>query len=484
MKKYLLIILMVVLLPGISYGGIFKFGGGFKTTQIDSLKTETGYLDGMSEQRQDLTVVVSGTSVYMDVEAIGGGNIEYWINGSKYTLDCTTGDGVGGKARTELTQGTAISPVLNYISVVYDTQTSTLTLQDTIAPPTGDFAIVAVVSIQDYSSVSTNGPMAYQRTTEVVSHNGKGAISWMREKLRAIGATYWSGVDQDLTITTNAGAEDDIDFTTTNGIVFQLHRQTWPDMDISTDGIYVVNVSGDGTLTNYQKITNLNSIHEIADGTALVDGDSINLVIWGAINYSGTDCKLFVSLPNGKYTTDANAVNDINSTAVTTIPAQLRTVGFLIAKLVLKYETADSGTWTNLLTKTTSTWTATSADVSSPNYPSNYGNNEDETTTLTQAGANAVRVHFDYFKTEANYDFVRILDASDNIKYTYHGNIGAFTSGEVSGTTLKVHFTSDGSVTRKGFHIDTLEYKTTSVSGAEVIDLRAIPVGFNIRAGG
>ena len=57
---------------------------------------------------------------------------------------------------------------------------------------------------------------------------------------------------------------------------------------------------------------------------------------------------------------------------------------------------------------------------------------------------------------------------------TYHGNLGAFTSVDVAGDTIKVHFTSDSSVRRSGWHIDTLEHASTVASGAEFVDLRGV----------
>lgn len=52
-----------------------------------------GYLDGMSLQRPELFIAVTGGEVYLDVNAVGGTNIDYYIGGIKHTLDCTTGAG-------------------------------------------------------------------------------------------------------------------------------------------------------------------------------------------------------------------------------------------------------------------------------------------------------------------------------------------------------------------------------------------------------
>ena len=84
------------------------------------------------------------------------------------------------------------------------------------------------------------------------------------------------------------------------------------------------------------------------------------------------------------------------------------------------------------------TWVAQTENVTSPNYPSAYPNNQDVTVTLTKSGATSVRVHFSAFNTESGYDFVKILNGSGTEVASYNGNKGAFTSIEVAGDTIKV----------------------------------------------
>ncbi len=436
-------------------------------------------LNGMSVQKPSSCLAFADSKVYLDIEADAGGDINYYIGGTKHTLNCTGGGGAGGKARIEIPMGTSSKPLRSIVYVAYDETLSELTLETTLTVPIADFAPVCIISIFDYATTVSDGAAVFDPTDENLQHGGKGALSWMREKIRAGGTIYWSGLDMNIDITTNAGSEDDIDFFVSNGLLFPLLRRSFPNYDISTDGIRVINASGDGVLNPYEKITNLNSIHEIEDGTALNDGDSIVLVISASVNSTTGECKLFVSLPTGKYTTDADAVSDKDNYAVSTMPQDFSTTGILLCKLVLKYETAASGTWTNLLPQSVATWNAQAEDESSPNYPSNYGNNEDVTTTFTKAGAAGVRVHFDDFNTEAGYDYARILDGSDVEQIKYSGNNGAFTSIEITGDTLKIRFTSDGSVIRKGWHVDALEYKTLSVTGAKVYDLRGQRPLFN-----
>ena len=83
-----------------------------------------------------------------------------------------------------------------------------------------------------------------------------------------------------------------------------------------------------------------------------------------------------------------------------------------------------------------------------------YGDNEDQSWTITVPGAVVMGVHFASFDTEGGYDFVRLLDGDDVEWATYDGAMGEFNSAIVDGNTIKIRFTSDGSATRDGFVLD------------------------------
>ena len=53
--------------------------------------------------------------------------------------------------------------------------------------------------------------------------------------------------------------------------------------------------------------------------------------------------------------------------------------------------------------------------MTSPNYPSNYGNNENCEWSITLPEGSIIRLKFDSFKTEDDYDILTIYDgASDS----------------------------------------------------------------------
>ena len=293
-------------------------------------------MNGMSETRQDLYLVVDSGEIYCDVEKIGGGDMEYLFNEQAHYLDCTTGAGVGGRARVQLEQGTATVPKINYIYVTDAGTTALLEASTTV--PTGSFAWVAIATVQDDTTFGTNGALSFQRCTESFKHNGsdtsgdvRGAISYMREKLRWLGARYVDGCAQTLDAPT--------DLTISGGTVFQLHRQTFPSLDVSSDGIYVANTDGTGSLSMYEKVTSLADLIEEADGDSINNGRYYGLTVWAtmASSESGDNqSKLFVNLPTGSYNTAAKAAADVSNRAVRTVPSEFNNTAFLVCYLTLQ----------------------------------------------------------------------------------------------------------------------------------------------------
>ena len=89
-------------------------------------------------------------------------------------------------------------------------------------------------------------------------------------------------------------------------------------------------------------------------------------------------------------------------------------------------------------------------------FDDGHGNNEDCQWTLvcSEAGARPT-VTFATFNTEGNFDFVYIFDGNsttDTQLAVLHGTSVPDPVEAVSGTTMLVQFTSDGSVTNDGFH--------------------------------
>lgn len=327
-------------------GDALLYNGGFWHADkigYDNLDEDiTGFTDsweGMSFDKHDLYVVDDG-GLQFEIEKQGGGDVDYWLGNQRATLDCTTGSGTGGRARVALTAGSdANNPATNFIYVTASGSTATLAASTT--EPTGAFGWVGKVVVPDATTWATTGEYLIQRTTESMENNSRGLFSHEREKIRSLGTTYLTGGTSTVAITTNGGSPDNVHVEVNAATVSQLHRQSFPAF---TTGPYYY---GNGT-TPYTQITDLNQALSLVDGTAITNNQRYNLVIWGAVNYSTGDCKLFVNLPTDTYLSDEQAKADTNNTADFSVPSAMRTTAFMIARVVLKYTTASGGTFTSL----------------------------------------------------------------------------------------------------------------------------------------
>ncbi|KAI8498287.1 hypothetical protein Bbelb_242310 [Branchiostoma belcheri] len=92
--------------------------------------------------------------------------------------------------------------------------------------------------------------------------------------------------------------------------------------------------------------------------------------------------------------------------------------------------------------------------VTSPNYPSNYGNNENVRWLITVPEGSIIRLTFARFDTEGCCDFLTIYGASDNTTELrrlsgYHQEISPIIS---TSNTMFLRFTSDYMYTNPGFN--------------------------------
>ncbi len=107
-------------------------------------------------------------------------------------------------------------------------------------------------------------------------------------------------------------------------------------------------------------------------------------------------------------------------------------------------------------------------NIESPNYPSSYPNNQNQTWDIEPADAHQIKFHVVSFNTEYNYDYLKIY--KDEVKQgnridSFSGNLGSdFWLGPYDmsdAQKLILEFSSDGSVTRSGFKIDKYQYITS-----------------------
>jgi len=314
-------------------------GGGASSSTNSAVRIA----DALSLERQALFITNIAGTVYCEIEATGGGDIDYKWDGADYTVDCTGGGGVGGRARSEgLTPGTDAVPKLNYLYVVTNGANSAILTNSTTHPNGTSFAWVGVVTLQSAGETFTNGPFALQRYSDTVSHNGRGRASYNTERLRQEGAHWVSGVAASVTID-NGTSPDSVYVDTSAGVVYQLHRQAWSALSITNlFPAYVINDS----VTAYTQVTNLNQITLDADGDAF-SGKRYALRLYGYVA-SGDDgeSRLLISLPTGSYVSASGAQADTSNYDVNTIPSDIHGGAFNIARLVFYWSAAGGGTIT------------------------------------------------------------------------------------------------------------------------------------------
>jgi hypothetical protein len=296
----------------------------------------------LSLGRQSVFITNIAGTVYAETDLIGGGNMIYRFGGADYTLDCTTGSGTGGRARSSaLTAGTDASPTLNYIYVVPDTWPVCILTNSTTHPNGQEYAWLGQVTLQSAATTLSDGPLALQRTTEAFSHGGRGRISYISERIRVIGAQWADGCA--ATVTDDAGGN--VTLAVSSGTVYQMHRQTFPSFsDPAT--IYVINDPD----TAYTTITNFNQITKDASGAAIANRRYIGVRIIGYVA-SGDDgqSRLFAQLSTGVYSIEANATADTEAYDVNTMPSNLKGGAFNIARVVLYKD--NTGTWSLIQTQ-------------------------------------------------------------------------------------------------------------------------------------
>jgi hypothetical protein len=294
-----------------------------------------GYLEffnGTILETVDVDIVEAGGTVSLELQAEGGGDLTLNFSDGHHDFDST--DPVASVA---LANGTDTVPVRNW---VYILQSSDVLTASAVGWPDAEHAPIATVVVQSAASVATDGPYKVQVWTDhIKDSNDQGHQTDIADWIRGQHATWKSGVSPTLTIET--GPEPDtVIFTSTLGEVYQLHPHDFPAFT-GTPDIYVFNEPG----TPYNVITDINQLTQDSEGNAFTNNDYFTITIWAVVSEDAADCKLFLNLPSGIYGNSTAALLDSSMFTNTSIPAIYKGAAFLIAKYVLKFQTAGSGTF-------------------------------------------------------------------------------------------------------------------------------------------
>ena len=264
-------------------------------------------------------VTSNGTTITLAVTASGGGDTRFVFSTGTLILDTDP-----SPATVALTPGTDIAPTLNYVYLLESTGALTVS---TSSWPVAEHAPIATVLCQSAASAQTDGLYKVHAWTDHVANSEKGHLGHLNYWIRSRPAGWVSGA---LAVVT-AGAST-FDLAVSSGEILQLHPHAFPSFDTSTGSeVMVINDS----ITPYVRTGDLTGITLDVNGASL-NNKYFNLVVWGVISEDSEDCQIMVNLPNGSYNTQADALVDIDGTAIYDIPSEYVGVGFLIARLTMR----------------------------------------------------------------------------------------------------------------------------------------------------
>lgn len=305
----------------------------------DNLEGVISIFNGSILEQDDQTVTSNGTVVTFSIEKEGSGDLNLFFDGGFYTFTAPP-------ATIALTPGSDVAPTENFVYIPKSTKV--LTVSTTSFPSDEQIIPLATILCQSAASVQTDGLIKHHAWTDHVADSvGQGHILHVNEWIREQHATWKNGVAPTTSVTTNPGAIDNVYFSNTSGVVYQLHKHTFQAKDMGVSDIaYVVN---DFT-TKYDRIADLGAVDTTSTGATLRSNNTYySVVVIGVVSENSST--LLANAPAGFYTSAIDATDDISGYSNYSIGNNVKGTAFLIARITLRYQTITSGTFTEIETE-------------------------------------------------------------------------------------------------------------------------------------
>jgi hypothetical protein len=297
--------------------------------------TSINFWNGVFRESFDFLITESGGTVTGTLTPTNGHPDMTMMFSDGFTmLDTDPG------ATITLTPGTDANPQTNYVYIPKSTKVLTLS---TASWPSAEHIKVAQIALRTASTTSTDGALRNQNWNDHIEDTSlyQGHLSHIGEKLRQFEAQWDSGVAGTCTIV--EGTPDEVYVSSTSGVVYQMHRQTFVALNTQTgDDVHIVNDS----VAPFKTLTDIAGQTLDALGVSLANR-SFSFVLWGVQNKTGETSHLMINLPTGSYNKNApdQAVADASNYSVYEVPKQFAGVGFLIARFTYQLE-AGGTQWT------------------------------------------------------------------------------------------------------------------------------------------
>lgn len=283
--------------------------------------------DGSIREHFDFLITSADSVITGSLERAGGGNLTLMFSDGFTILETNPA------ATIELTAGTNISPVSNYVYILKSDKILTISASGW---PTEEHTKIANVLLLTAGTTETDGALINRNWNDHVKLVGdNGHLLHITEKLRRYPAQWESGTLLSSTVNTGS-TPDDVFVDVSAGVVSQLHPQAFTSFDLGAgDHLHVINHN----TTPYLQVDNLNVLLADANGDSL-NNRSFSFVIWGVTNKGGQPSQLMLNLPEGSYAHafPITALEDADNYSVYLIPNEFVGVGFLIARLVMTYK--------------------------------------------------------------------------------------------------------------------------------------------------
>jgi hypothetical protein len=286
------------------------------------------FWNGTFRETFDFKVVSDGTTVKGYIEPSNGHpNLTMQFSDGKTILTTTPADTV------TLIHGSDTFPQTNYVYIKKANKILEVSGSDF---PEEEHIKVAKLAIAAPATAVTEKGLMNQNINDPIENTTtfQGHLSHITDKLRQGYADWKSGCEGSSTTGAN------IYFSTTGGWVYQMHRQQVEALSMPTDYIRITN----DFLHPNRRVNNLVTYTTNAIGDPM-NNTSFSIVYWVLANKTGEPSHLMCNYPTGGYSKNfpEQAVADGQNYSVYDIPADYKSVGFLVARATY---VISGGVWT------------------------------------------------------------------------------------------------------------------------------------------
>lgn len=449
-----------VVVSNVADRDILRYSSGTSTWINTPITKLLDAFNGTFLETIDFTVAEAAGTVTGSLEQSGTGDLTQVFSDGFTILDTTPA------LTIDLTAYVGTNAVPKEVFVYVLQSAKTVMAASNSDWPATEHIKIANLLLKSAVTTGTDGGALVNRNwnDHAKSADGQGHLTHIEERLRQEPTQWDSGVA--LTLKNSAGgvmnttdSSTAVELVTTIGTAYQLHKQTFPAFDMyttPTDDAHITNQptdEGGAYETTVDLVTDVTHyVDGSASGVAIGVNKYFNLVLWGVQNRDGTPSHIMINLPTSQYTTQSNAISDVDGTSVFEIPSAFKGKGFLIARLTFRL--IGGSQWTYIAQEDlrgkfpdiiagvgiTTTDHALLANLAAPA--------DDHTQYLLASGTRALAGAWDMgnqILTNVNIDSGDINNAVTNAKwdaaYTHVGSDGKNHSDVVLNNT---HRASDG----------------------------------------